>query len=515
MPGIVDEPILGGAATVSGAQARSYLLRQPERKLTEQGAREVVDAFWEFGERLGIRPDMALAQACHETNVFRFGGQVPFASFNVAGIGATNDGAAGLTFPTWRDGIRAYYVHLVAWLGGPAVVPAIGADYTTAIDPRIPLVERVRARKGPVTTWRSLGGRWAVPGTEYGAGLERHWQAIFAQPQEGSMTVEQRFLAALGARDMRQELPRNPAHPYGRLPHGLRSIEHIAVHWTGDNFTDQTIVVITDTNYHTGGVISPRMTEDDEIDMLWWYAKYHIGKDGGTWGGIAYHITIFPSGRIYLNHDFATWTYHAFNANTRSIAVCCPNSRQTEPTPEQLVGLNRVLEWLCWECPEIPAGHRQVYGHKELAFIDDRNADTICPGTFLPHVRQYRESGKPTVPLADPAPAPAPAPTPAPPPAPRRLPLPHNVSDNPAAWHDEVTDKWVIQREFLDLYLSFGDKALHLFGHPVSGMYRDDQSGLTLQWFERARFELQADGRVTLGLVGAELARTLNVPGVR
>ena len=107
MASVVDEPVLGRAAGVSRHQAASYLRRQPRRKLSDAEVDEVLVACWEFGERLGIAPDLALAQMCHETDIWRFGGQVQPAQHNPAGIGATNDGAADLTFPNWREGIRA------------------------------------------------------------------------------------------------------------------------------------------------------------------------------------------------------------------------------------------------------------------------------------------------------------------------------------------------------------------------------------------------------------------------
>lgn len=50
-----------------------------------------------------------------------------------------------------------------------------------------------------------------------------------------------------------------------------------------------------------------------------------------------------------------------------------------------------------------------------------------------------------------------------------------------------------------------------LFGYPVSRVYRRD-NGLTVQYFERARMEVQPDGTITRGLVGAESMATDSVP---
>lgn len=87
------------------------------------------------------------------------------------------------------------------------------------------------------------------------------------------------------------------------------------------------------------------------------------------------------------------------------------------------------------------------------------------------------------------------------------LDLPYNISDNPAAWHCEPTDKWVVNPHFLELYRSYGDKALATFGLPVGGEYVAED-GIVEQYFERARFEIGTDGGSYLGLVGAELVKT-------
>jgi hypothetical protein len=69
---------------------------------------------------------------------------------------------------------------------------------------------------------------------------------------------------------------------------------------------------------------------------------------------------------------------------------------------------------------------------------------------------------------------------------------------------------------FLDYWRNNG--GLSIFGYPISGATGDDsrfsESGLIVQWFERARFELHADGTVKLGLVGLEANTWLPKPVV-
>jgi hypothetical protein len=204
-----------------------------------------------------------------------------------------------------------------------------------------------------------------------------------------------RMIATLRARglevhDMRGQLPinPNPAHHYDTMP--LSEVRYIIHHWTGDTFTRETIRNITGSDYGMD-VIPPTMSVQDEIDMLRWYANLHIARDDKTWGGIAYGVMVFPSGRVYVNWDIGTFTYHAWHgANRQSYATCCPNANAAAPHPAQLLALQHVWDILCFETPEIPAGREQLFGHLEAKFLDPRN-DTACPGTFLPHVVAYRE----------------------------------------------------------------------------------------------------------------------------
>lgn len=78
---------------------------------------------------------------------------------------------------------------------------------------------------------------------------------------------------------------------------------------------------------------------------------------------------------------------------------------------------------------------------------------------------------------------------------------PTNDAINPAVWHCAATDVWVVEPAFLKKWLE-GGLAQH--GLPVRG-----QDGTT-QFFERSRMELQPDGSVALGRVGAELADLLD-----
>ncbi len=105
-------------------------------------------------EKEGIRAEVAFAQAMHETNFLRYGGDVNIAQFNFAGIGATGNGAPGNSFETVRIGIRAQVQHLKAYANNEALAQA-------CVDPRFTYVQRGCA---PYVEWLS------IPNNPYGKG---------------------------------------------------------------------------------------------------------------------------------------------------------------------------------------------------------------------------------------------------------------------------------------------------------------------------------------------------------
>lgn len=433
MSDVADRRIVNPVAvqpTASASRARAFLRKQPKPAMGEDERATAVAAIWHYAEMAGglIDPALVFAQFCVETNNGQFGGEVPARARNPAGIGAVGDGSY-ITYLSWWDGILAFYVHLLAWCDRLDLVPRLTTLKAAEADERVPLVASVRAEKGAATTWRSLGGRWAVSGDipwdkqaaradvpNYGDKIaSRHEQLLATEDTEapgaqgGTMNAQQRtdaMIEALRARgrtvvDMRGKLPINPdpRYRYGMLAKGMQSVAHYIQHWTGDAFSRATIAKITGTDYGLD-TIPESMAQADEIDMLTWYANFHISRDGSTWGGIAYGTMVFPSGRIYVNWNIGTLTYHAFSENAESYAVCCPNSNGQAPTAAQLVSLNHVWHYLCEETPEAPAGWDDLYGHTEAKRFDAQN-QTTCPGAaLLAHVQRARATGKPTVEIA-------------------------------------------------------------------------------------------------------------------
>lgn len=209
------------------------------------------------------------------------------------------------------------------------------------------------------------------------------------------MGVTERLIAGVRARgveviDQRGKLPVNARHPYGQLRGGAGGVKVLAVHWTGDMFSRAFFEGLGLPDDGGDGMIDAGWTAAQEKRLLDWYAVFHISKDGGTWGGIAYGLLPFPSGRVHVCWDVGVLTYHAYNANGQSYALCCPSSRGQAPTVAQRRGLQAALDVLTGETPEVPATRADVWGHNELRFIDDRNV-TSCPGpALLAFLADYR-----------------------------------------------------------------------------------------------------------------------------
>ncbi|MCA1056487.1 N-acetylmuramoyl-L-alanine amidase [Rossellomorea aquimaris] len=119
------------------------------------------DDYIKFGSEYGIRGDIAFCQAIHETDFFRFTGQVRPSQNNFAGIGTTGPGVDGASFKTPEDGVLAHIQHLYAY----ASKEKAPSSYSV-IDPRFSLVSR-----GSAKNWTDLNGKWAVPGTTYGQSI--------------------------------------------------------------------------------------------------------------------------------------------------------------------------------------------------------------------------------------------------------------------------------------------------------------------------------------------------------
>ncbi len=123
------------------------------------GARDVfieaADYYWLFGEQTGIRPEVLYAQAAYETGFGSFGGAVPREFNNFAGIkkwGLNGDDPDDYEeFESIKEGVRAHFNHMCAYIGLPPVGNPHGR-YSSVLT--LPWA-------GTVETVEDLSGKWA------------------------------------------------------------------------------------------------------------------------------------------------------------------------------------------------------------------------------------------------------------------------------------------------------------------------------------------------------------------
>ena len=167
-----DDAILG-TPLATQEQCVKYLLSYnptPDISCTPQ---QLVSFYYQEGEREGIRPDVAFAQALKETGFFRYGGDVVPSQNNYCGLGTTGGGVRGAAFATPQLGVRAHIQHLLAYASTQEPMEPV-------VDPRYQLV---RGTYGDTTlgAWEDLNGRWAVPGHSYGQSILSMFRAMLRE----------------------------------------------------------------------------------------------------------------------------------------------------------------------------------------------------------------------------------------------------------------------------------------------------------------------------------------------
>ncbi len=162
---------IAGSSTVTVDQMARYYKKSnkayPTAVMTKGGAATIDDfakIVYEEAAAEGIKAEVVWAQIMKETGYLQFGGQVKIEQYNFAGLGATDNGAAGASFPDVRTGIRAQVQHLKAY-GSTAGLK------NTCVDPRFNLVTRGSALYVEIlgTNENPKGAGWA---TAKGYGLD-------------------------------------------------------------------------------------------------------------------------------------------------------------------------------------------------------------------------------------------------------------------------------------------------------------------------------------------------------
>ncbi len=139
--------------------------KYPSTELSKGGAStidELAQIYIDEAAAEGIKAEVAWCQMILETGYLQYGGQVSVGQFNFAGIGATDGGAAGASFSTVKEGVRAQIQHLKAY----ATTSALN---NTCVDPRFNLVSRGCAKYVEILGSKEnpTGNGWAT-GAGYG-----------------------------------------------------------------------------------------------------------------------------------------------------------------------------------------------------------------------------------------------------------------------------------------------------------------------------------------------------------
>ncbi len=148
----VGQTMIKGPARISLAQAEAWARSKSSNALFL----EIIKYYFEYGELVGIRPEVLIAQMAHETGYCSFQGAVKSWQFNFAGIkkrynngDTTNDFEA---FGTAKNGVRGHTNHMAAYVGLTPYGDPHGRYYAVL----------TTAHAGKVTYVEGLTGTWAM-----------------------------------------------------------------------------------------------------------------------------------------------------------------------------------------------------------------------------------------------------------------------------------------------------------------------------------------------------------------
>ena len=147
---------------------------------------------------------------------------------------------------------------------------------------------------------------------------------------------------------------------------------------------------------HRDGMDVPGQTPYDPLARYVMQAGKHMRRNWNSSEtgprvrgfGLMWHYRVSADGRIWRTQPEELVTWHTRGANYNGLAICCDLGKYQQPAAAQLAGLRALLDWLCNERPDIPAGRSDVWAHSEL---QRSPYDRRCPGALLPWVRAYRE----------------------------------------------------------------------------------------------------------------------------
>jgi hypothetical protein len=153
-----------------------YLLARPHGSYSDQAVAKIAKLYFDTASSVGVDPLLAVSQMVVETGGLTSDWSQP-PRRNPAGIGVTGAPGAGLSFPTWKDAVRAHVGRLLAY----AVPKGSESDEQRAlIDEALGWRALPDNRRGCAPTLSGLGGTWAM-GKGYPQAISRVANDIRAQ----------------------------------------------------------------------------------------------------------------------------------------------------------------------------------------------------------------------------------------------------------------------------------------------------------------------------------------------
>lgn len=200
-------------------------------------------------------------------------------------------------------------------------------------------------------------------------------------------------------------------------------------------------------------------------------AHFGVGFDGQIWQWVMLSKSAWANGIIEKPDASLPWLAECvekkLNPNWRTISIEFEGDSDTIMPEKQYQAGLALNRWLL-AVMALPANSRTIVRHSQITGLQRMN----CPGNAFPMVRLLKDLGA------------------------------YGVM--PKTFIDPVT-RIAVNEIFAAFYLTNG--GLPIFGRPIriaepaSGKFGQ---ATAIQWFERARFELQPDGQVLLGLLGSE-----------
>lgn len=311
----------------------------------------------------GLVTSGVVGQSSVETGRHAYGNQVKAGQYNFAGLGATDDGAAGGGWKTPEDGVKAHLAHWGNYLYGafdswPARMRHL-IPYAYRNKEVLHLLQTTRQGR-TIGTFGELGcGIWGTDCPYWPKVIARANELLAAEAASGKGGAVPEWKTI----DLRDRLKREAWNDKGGPGTRSTTREGQVVHYSAVRFTrDMDIVatIIGEARYHIRTVGTPDAPPLKEKSL-------------------AYHTVVHPfTGDRYITRDWQDDLWHCGNGwgNGRALSIHIPGDGSIVMTP---VAVRSLVALLAENEAKFGFGREKTFGHKELSL-------TSCPGPLMDQV---------------------------------------------------------------------------------------------------------------------------------